>query len=415
MATIRKREHQDGTFACQAVIRIKRNGRIVHRESRMFWRYRAAVRWARRREVELEDPAMLAIAQAESRLLAELIRWYIDQFYVIAQWQRSKQNALKFLERHEIGMEDVYRLSVSRLVRHVRSRRTQDAGPATVKSDLIYIGVVLAAAQAVGSYPVDPKVAVEARDTCRRLQLIGEPNRRDIRPDETQPIALTDYFLDGLHRSPIPMADIMWFAIYSARRQSEICRLRWTDNDPRNFTGVVRDLKHPRHKIGNHQRFRYTPEGWKIAMGQSRTGEFIFPFKAASIKEAFRVACRKLRIENLRFHDLRHEATSRLFERGYEIHEVQQFTLHSSWRQLLRYTHLRPEQIPDLPYDSPPSPYRLASSGEQSVTKNSITGQEPATKHGLFWSRPVSPLGPPQATSNAGIASPGTNAAGTEQ
>jgi hypothetical protein len=47
------------------------------------------------------------------------------------------------------------------------------------------------------------------------------------------------------------------------------------------------------------------------------------------------------------------EATSRLFERGYEIHEVQQFTLHSSWQQLLRDTHLRPEQVPDLPY-----PYR---------------------------------------------------------
>ena len=42
----------------------------------------------------------------------------------------------------------------------------------------------------------------------------------------------------------------------------------------------------------------------------------------------------------------------RLFERGYEIHEAQQFTLHSSWQQLLRYTHLRPEQIADLPYPS---------------------------------------------------------------
>jgi hypothetical protein len=44
------------------------------------------------------------------------------------------------------------------------------------------------------------------------------------------------------------------------------------------------------------------------------------------------------------------EATSRLVERGYEIHEAQQLTLHSSWQQLLRYTHLPPEQIPDLPY-----------------------------------------------------------------
>lgn len=85
MATIRWREHRDGTFACQAVIRIKRNGRIAYRESRMFWRYRAAVSWARRREVELEDPSKLATAQAERKRLAELIRWYIDQFYGAAQ------------------------------------------------------------------------------------------------------------------------------------------------------------------------------------------------------------------------------------------------------------------------------------------------------------------------------------------
>jgi integrase len=338
----------------------------------MFWRHRAALRWARRREVELEDPAKLAIAQAETRLLSDLIRWYIDQFYVIAQWQRSKQNALRFLERHEIGMEDVHRLSVSRLVQHVRSRRMQNAGPATAKSDLIYIGVVLAVAHAVGLCPVDPRIAVTARNTCRRLHLIGEPNRRDIRPSENQLIALTDYFLDGRRRVPIPMAEIMWFAIYSARRESEICRLRWSDNDPRNFTGLVRDLKHPKHKIGNHRRFRYTPEGWKITMGQPRTGEFIFPFKPASIKEAFRVACRKLGIEKLRFHDLRHEATSRLFERGYEIHEVQQFTLHSSSQHLLRYTHLRPEQIPELPY---PYPSTLSTDPHARIDGDSLTGK----------------------------------------
>jgi integrase len=274
MATIRKREHHDGTVACQAVIRIKIKGLIVYRESKMFWRYRAALSWARRREVELEDPSKLATALAESRLLAQLIRWYIDQFHTIAQWQRSKQSALEFLERHKIGEEDVYRLSASRLVQHVRSRRAQNAGPATAKADLIYIGVVLEVAHAVGLYPVNPDVAAEARTACRRLHLIGESNRRDIRPNEAQLVALTNYFLDRRSRVVIPMADVMWFAIYSARRESEICRLRWTDNDPRNRTGLVRDLKHPARKLGNHCRFRYTQEAWHIALRQPRTSEF---------------------------------------------------------------------------------------------------------------------------------------------
>ena len=350
MATIRKRAHHDGTVACQAVIRIKRQGRIIFRESKMFWRHRAALSWARRREVALEDPSTLARAQAENKPLAELIRWYIDQFHAIARWRRSKQSALEFLARHEIGRENVYRLSVSRLVQHVRSRRAERAGPATAQTDLIYIGVVLEVARALGLFPVDPSVAAEARKVCRRLRLIGESKRREVRPTETQLSALTDYFLHSRSRVVIPMADIMWFAIYSARRESEICRLRWTDNDPRARTGLVRDLKHPQHTLGNDRRFRYTQEGWQIALRQPRTSALMFPYQPHSIKEAFNRACRRLGIDNLHFHDLRHEATSRLFERGYEIHEVQQFTLHSSWQQLKRYTHLRPEQIPDLPY-----------------------------------------------------------------
>ncbi|MGA2563867.1 MAG: tyrosine-type recombinase/integrase [Steroidobacteraceae bacterium] len=56
-----------------------------------------------------------------------------------------------------------------------------------------------------------------------------------------------------------------------------------------------------------------------------------------------------LGIKALRFHDLRHEATSRLFERGYQIHEVAQFTLHESWNELKRYTNLRPENMREIP------------------------------------------------------------------
>ena len=52
-----------------------------------------------------------------------------------------------------------------------------------------------------------------------------------------------------------------------------------------------------------------------------------------------------LGIEDLHFHDLRHEATSRLFEAGYSIPEVAQFTLHRSWKDLQRYANLRPAKL----------------------------------------------------------------------
>ena len=50
-------------------------------------------------------------------------------------------------------------------------------------------------------------------------------------------------------------------------------------------------------------------------------------------------------IENLRFHDLRHEATTRLFEKGLNIMEVASITGHKDLRMLRRYTHLKAEDL----------------------------------------------------------------------
>ena len=85
--------------------------------------------------------------------------------------------------------------------------------------------------------------------------------------------------------------------------------------------------------------------GWDIVHAQPKYSRYVFPYNPKSVSEAFTSACRILGIEDLRFHDLRHEAISRLFELGYDIHEVAQFSLHSSWEDLKRYTHLRPENL----------------------------------------------------------------------
>jgi integrase len=144
------------------------------------------------------------------------------------------------------------------------------------------------------------------------------------------------------------MVEILWFAIHSARRESEICRLEWADNNVKARTGLVRDAKHPTAKEGNHRRFKYTPEAWAIVERQPKLSEYIFPYQPKSVCDAFTRACHMLGIKDLRFHDMRHEATSRLFERGYQIHEVAQFTLHESWNELKRYTNLRPEKVRDI-------------------------------------------------------------------
>jgi integrase len=56
-------------------------------------------------------------------------------------------------------------------------------------------------------------------------------------------------------------------------------------------------------------------------------------------------AMRLAGIEDLRFHDLRHEATTRLFEKGLNIMEVASITGHKDLRMLRRYTHLKAEDL----------------------------------------------------------------------
>ncbi|HZC85359.1 MAG TPA: hypothetical protein VE266_00030, partial [Steroidobacteraceae bacterium] len=245
MPTIKARKQTNGQTRYTAIVRIRRGGAILHRESRTFTHRSAAITWAKHREVVLEDPSALTRVQEGAPTLAELIRWYIDAFSTVSKWQRSKQSHLELLERDALGKVDAYSLTAAMLIDHVRSRRAKGAGPATVANDLIWLGVVLRAARNVRELPVRPEIVQEAREACSELRLTGKPRKRARRPTPDELARLREYFARRDRRSKIPMLSVMEFALTSARRESEICRLEWKDNDEQNQTGMVRDAKHP--------------------------------------------------------------------------------------------------------------------------------------------------------------------------
>ena len=185
-----------------------------------------------------------------------------------------------------------------------------------------------------------PEIVQEARDACAELRLIGKARKRARRPTPDELAQLRDYFARRDKRAQIPMLASWNFALASARRESEICRLEWRDNDeiaPEPASSATPSIR--RAKEGNHRRFKYTPEAWAVVKAQRRSESSTSSRTTRrSVGAAFTRACHVLGIKDLRFHDLRHEATSRLFERGYQIHEVAQFTLHDSWNELKRYT-----------------------------------------------------------------------------
>ncbi len=334
VGTITKRPGKSGV-RFRAEIRIKRAGEIVHREGRTFSTKSSAQAWIDRRE------AALSLRDDFDRVtVGDAIREYRDRFERVQSWGRTKRTTLDYLER-SIGHLDAVSLTVGKLVDHISERR-REVVASTAMNDLIWLAVVFKSLRPLGR-PVALQAVQEALTYCRAHNLVAKARQRSRRPTADELTRLCSYF--DARISDIPMTDIVRFAVASSRRQAEITRLKWSDNDPETLTGLVTDAKHPRKKEGNHRRFKYTREAWEIANRQPRVSEFIFPFNAKTIGTLFTRACHVLEIADLRFHDLRHEATSRLFEAGYPIVEVQMFTLHEDWSVLRRYTNLRPEDI----------------------------------------------------------------------
>ncbi|WP_217987765.1 site-specific integrase [Halomonas salipaludis] len=273
---------------------------------------------------------------------------YLDEFAQGAG--RSKRATIEQLQRFPIARVQITQLTSQQIIEHGVMRRDSGIKPATINQDIVWLGIILKTAVAAWKMPADLSEFEAAKLLLRSKGLIGKSKSRDRRPTSVEIERLRAYFQRSQRIRPsaiIPMEDIMDFAIASSRRQEEITRLQWSDLDEKAMTCWVRDAKHPRQKWGNHKRFKLTHEAMAIIQRQPRAKgeERIFPCNAASIGTRWRAATAASGIDDLRFHDLRHEATSRLFEAGYEIVEVQQFTLHESWEVLKRYTHLRPESL----------------------------------------------------------------------
>ncbi len=346
MGTIQTRRRKDGTAGYTASIRIKQKGQVIHSETETFDRKQHAQEWMRRREAELDQLRARGQLAGSKYTLGDLVKWYRDTVGPSAEWGRTKAYDLERLQRYDISRRYVHTLTAADYVDHVVTRAADGAGPATAGNDLIWFAQVIRSARPSLGINASLDAINDARHELRNRRLIGKSRARERRLTKKEDERLQAHFGAPDPRAVIPMLDVYLFALATGRRQEEITRLRWADLDREKGVAWLNDVKHPTKKKGNRMKFRMLESAWSIIDRQPH-GELIFPYDPKSVGTAFARACKILGIDGLRFHDLRHEATSRLFERGYQIQEVAQFTLHRSWATLKRYTHLQPEHVPE--------------------------------------------------------------------
>jgi integrase len=137
------------------------------------------------------------------------------------------------------------------------------------------------------------------------------------------------------------MKDLIRFAIETAMRRSEILSLTWDRIDLEKRVATIAETK-----SGGKRKVPLSPLALEIL--QKRLSENQgrpFPLSPDDVSHRFLDACRSAGIRDLRFHDLRHEATSRFFEKGLSVPQVAAITGHKTLQMLHRYTHLRAEDL----------------------------------------------------------------------
>lgn len=342
MGTILARRRKHGGMAYMAKIILTRGKTVIHRESRTFETHKRAKDWLRDREAELARPGELERIARPEVTLGDAIKRYVKE--TRRKLGRTKEQVLDAILDHPLSGRPCQSVRSDDIVSLARDLLAGGRQPATVGNYLSHLAAVFAVAEPAWRYPLNRQAMDDARVVTTRMGLTGKSKERDRRPTLDELDALMQSFVDRSARRPsaIPMAKIIAFAIFSTRRQEEIVTIRWDDFDGDRI--MVRDMKNPGDKEGNNVWCDLTPEAAQIIQSMPRLAEQIFPYTTDAISAGFIRACTQLQIDGLRFHDLRHDGISRLFEigwRGGTIPHVAAVSGHRSWKSLQRYTHVR--------------------------------------------------------------------------
>jgi integrase len=338
--------------SCQAQVRIKQGGVVVHAESQSFTGTdpgkveRTARAWMAKVEADIKKGGLSA-RKNKSMSLADLISDYRKKREEVKPLRKRVASELDELSAWfgDWRLTEEY-LVPDRIINWAIGRKTQEyAGPATILHNLSTLRSVLNSAKPMFRLDVNGDFIDDAIAELLKDQVVGKSQQRERRCSEDEERAIVKEFtrLKDLPTTEIPMHLMVPLAIRFPRRREELCEMLWEDWNPSTGVQMLRDTKDP--KVPRTERVPVPAAAREIIKGLPKIDARILPYNPESVSAAFKRCCARLGIEDLRWHDLRHEGISRLFEQGLQIQEVAQVSGHLSWATLKIYTHLRPEDV----------------------------------------------------------------------
>ncbi len=325
MANIRKLE--SGKWQVQ----VRRRG--VKPAVRSFGTKTDATRWARQLECELDRGIYVDRSEAERTTVAALIDRYLSDVTPAKKSASRERRTLGAL-RAQFGTYSPASLRPSHIAEYRDARLSAGRAGATVVKELNSLAHVFEVAiKDWGiALPVNPAKQV------RRPQVARGRDRRLLPGEEEKLLAACKASRARM------LAPAVRIALETGMRMGEILALDWRHIDLAGRVATLMDTKNGdiRH-VPLSTAAASVLSGLPRRLGNSRV--FWTWQRPDSLENAWRRAVKAAGLEDLRFHDLRHEAASRLFELGLNPMEVASISGHRTLQMLKRYTHLKAHEL----------------------------------------------------------------------
>ena len=318
MATIRKRGKR-------WQVQVRRKGQPPR--SKSFLRLTDARQWARETE-RLADSGRLGVRSISTLTISDLLTTYLNKVTPKKRGARQEEYLIRRLQTGPLGNLLIPGLSPQPLAEY-RDYRLKTVSPATIRREFSVLHHAFKVARNEWGWeiPDSPVPMIQ-------LPNLGQPRTRRLAFEEESTL------LQACFEARTPwLKPAVELALETAMRRGELLNAR--------YDHISSALLHiPVTKTFVPRTLPLTPRALTIIKGLPRDiSGYLIPTSANALRLSWERAKRRARIDDLRFHDLRHEAISRFFEMGLSIPEVALISGHRDYRMLARYTHLRPSEV----------------------------------------------------------------------
>lgn len=295
--------------------------------SKMFAKKVQAVKWANKTEADLERQ-LHPNSKANEATVQQLIDKYLEDITPRKKSAEDEVSRCRMISKY-LGHYRLDKLTPHKVVEYAELR-LDDVSSDSVRKELSILSVIINAGMSLWGIELPANPVTTASGMMKFKKTLKPKVHRERRPTPEE--------LETLYKhAPNAMPLLIEYAVETCMRRGEIAgQLREHRN------GNI--LHIPETKTSTPRTIPLSPRACEI-LDSLPDQDPVWGMRPDSITQAFNRTCDRLGIIDLRVHDLRHEGTSRLFEKNLDVMEVAHITGHKDLRVLKRYTHLKPEDI----------------------------------------------------------------------